>query len=111
MPNKEFYILSGKPPAPIKVEERPQGYEQLAVADTAVGLASIPTNADKAVIVVEDATIRWRDDGTAPTATVGTKSFVNTTIILDGRQKLEQFEAIRQGSTSANLSINYYSTR
>lgn len=108
---KDLYFIPGRPPQQVKVEERPQGYEQLTVADTAVGFASIPTNADKAVIVVEDKTIRWRDDGTNPTSTVGTKAFANTWITLEGRQKITQFKAIRQGADSAKLSISYYSTR
>lgn len=47
------------------------GYQQVTSLGSATGLPSIPTKAVIAVVTVETAGVRWRDDGTAPTATVG----------------------------------------
>lgn len=46
------------------------GYKQIAVAATAAGL-TVPAGATLAMIKAETADVRWRDDGTAPTAAVG----------------------------------------
>lgn len=48
------------------------GYEQLIlVGGTAAPFATIPAGAKMAVIVSENALVRWRDDGTAPTNSIG----------------------------------------
>ena len=106
--NVPLQVISGRGPRHKEFEDHPAGYEQLTVANSSVGFASIPINTNKAVVIVETATIRYRDDGTAPTSSVGTKQFVNSTLILDGRDKIDSFRAIRTGATSAKLSINYY---
>jgi len=46
------------------------GYAQIAAGTTAAGL-TVPAGATLALIKAETADVRWRDDGTAPTATVG----------------------------------------
>ncbi len=101
-----YQIIPGKPARPKEYQDNPVGYEQKAVSGSAVGFASIPYNATNAVIVVEDATIRWRDDGTNTDTNVGTKSFVNTTIILKSRKAITNKRAIKFGTTDAKLSIN-----
>lgn len=102
------HIIPGRPARLQEFEDHPLTYEQRTVAATAVGFASIHADANKAIIVVETATMRWRDDGTDPTSSVGTNAFVNTTIVLDGRDRINKFRAIRTGGTSSKLSINYY---
>lgn len=102
------HIITRPPVKLPQPEDTPVGFEQRTVSTSAVGFASIPLQANKAIVVVEDATIRYREDGTNPTSSVGTKQFVNSTIIIEGRTRLTQFRAIRQGSTDALLSINYY---
>jgi hypothetical protein len=49
----------------------PLGYVQLTNLGTAKTLGTIPKNALWAVLTAEGAAVRFRDDGTAPTATVG----------------------------------------
>ena len=85
----------------------PQGFEQLAIADTAIGLASIPDKATKAVMTVEDSTMRYRTDGTVPTATVGLRVFVGGTIVLNSRQQIVAFRSIRIGNSS-EVNCEYY---
>jgi hypothetical protein len=48
----------------------PAGYEQIASLATATGL-TVPTGATMAVIRASGANVRYRDDGTAPTADLG----------------------------------------
>ena len=106
-------VISGRPPkSNIEVNTIPKGaeplgYEQLAVSTSAVGL-NIPTNANMALIICEDATTRWRDDGTSPTASVGMTLWQNQSIQFNGEDSLNAVEFIRTASTDANLSISYY---
>jgi hypothetical protein len=48
----------------------PMGYQQIDDVSAAVGLA-VPSGADRALIQVLGQNVRWRDDGTDPTASVG----------------------------------------
>lgn len=86
---------------------RPLGYQQLSVGGTAVGF-TLPTTATVriAVVMVEDASIRYRDDGTDPTAAIGTLVTANTGIVVCG-PAAATFKAI-QVTTAANLSIHFY---
>lgn len=111
MSNLQKFVIPGKQARPKEYQDNPAGYEQKVVSDSAVGFASIPLNANKAVVVVEESNIRWRDDGDDPTSSVGTKSFVNTTIVLEGRGRINNFRAIRLSTTDAKLSINYYNRK
>jgi hypothetical protein len=49
----------------------PLGYSQLTALATAQALGTIPRNALWAVLTSEVAAVRFRDDGTAPTAGTG----------------------------------------
>ena len=49
----------------------PLGYTQITSLSSAVGLGTVPTDAIMALISAEAQGVRWRDDGPAPTATVG----------------------------------------
>ena len=88
------------------LQSSPKGYQQLDVSTTAVGL-TLPAGAQRAVITVEAQSIRWRDDGTAPTDAIGTLVAANATIELNSLLSLRQFKAIRV-SVDAKLSITYY---
>ncbi len=105
---REFLVIPGRPARVKEFENHPVGYEQLTVSNTAVALASVPLNANRAIIVVEGKHIRWRIDGTDPTSTVGMKGFANSTIILESRLQINKFKAIRLISSDAKLSTNYY---
>jgi hypothetical protein len=50
----------------------PLGYQQISAATLASATnLTVPTGAVLAIIRCETANVRWRDDGTAPTASVG----------------------------------------
>lgn len=89
------------------------GYQQITDLATSVGL-TIPTT-DKmgisggpraAVIIAETQNVRWRDDGIAPTASVGMPLSTGIAFVYDGN--LNEIRFIEQ-TASAKLNISYYS--
>lgn len=89
------------------VERAPKGYQQLTVSTTAIGL-SVPAGATRAVVYVEAQPIRWRDDSTAPTSSVGVLIAAAASFELPSVQSLNGFKAIRSGGTDATLNVVYY---
>jgi len=88
-------------------------YEDITVAATAVGFTAGKLTADnngiasRAICTVEDASIRFRTDGSDPTSSVGHKVTVDQTIIVTGLRDMENFRVIRAGSVSASLRVTY----
>jgi len=66
------------------------------------GLACKPTIA---IIIAEGAAVRWRDDNTVPTATVGMPLATGVTLQYDGDLNMIRF--IEQTGT-AKLNVSYY---
>lgn len=88
------------------------GYQQITSLGSAANLTVpvVTRNGTKqfprfAVIIAETQAVRWRDDGTAPTSSVGMPLAVNTPYIYDGDMMNIQF--IEQ-TASAKLNISYY---
>ncbi len=89
------------------------GYQQISTLSSATSL-TVPTlgpdglNAKPvfALIVAEGAPVRWRDDNTAPTASIGMPLAVGVPFQYDG--DLTKIRFIEQ-SASAKLNISYYS--
>lgn len=87
-------------------QRKPAGYEALTVSSTAKG-GTIPTGATGALITVESADVRWRDDGVAPTATVGNPITAgDPPFFYTG--DLSALRFIRQSTTDATVHLNYY---
>ena len=86
---------------------KPEGYRQQAVT-TAAALANIPPAATYALIFVEDQGVRTRDDGTAPTTTVGMAYAAGAVIELNSRRQINAFRVISLTGT-AELNISFYS--
>jgi hypothetical protein len=80
------------------------GYQQLTSLSSAAAL-TVPAGATVALIHAESQSIRWRDDGTAPTTTVGMPVAAGENIFFTG--SLSGFKAI-EVSASAKLNISYY---
>lgn len=86
-------------------------YEAITVSTTAVGLTR--SKYDKvdpphgAVLTVESASLRFREDGTDPTSSQGHLLNVGAVLTLDNPSRMEKFRAIRSGSTDATLRISY----
>jgi hypothetical protein len=59
------------------------------------------------LVQAEDIDVRWRDDGTAPTADVGELIYVQGDHWIEGAVRLAAFRAI-EVSTGAILNASYY---
>ena len=84
--------------------KKPLGYQQITTLTTAVGL-TVPPGAVGAIIVAEAQAVRWRDDGTAPTATVGMPLAVAAALEYAG--DLSAIKFIEQ-TAGAKLNVAYY---
>ncbi len=92
-------------------------YQQLTVSTVAVGL-TLPTGAAtqtprRMLIVVETNGVRWRADGTNPTASVGMPLFTNGILDLTDKSTdfwgiIQQIKFIRSGAADATLNIAYF---
>ncbi len=85
--------------------ERYLGYQQITSLSSAVGF-TIPEGTAYAEVAVSGQAIRWRADGTNPTATVGMPILANAGEIFS----LAQLSAVRfiEQAPSATLDITYY---
>lgn len=88
------------------------GYQQITSLSAATGLTVPPCSPNGlnqkptfALIVAEGQNVRWRDDGTAPTATVGMPLVVGVPLQYDG--SLDKIQFIEQVA-GAKLNISYY---
>jgi hypothetical protein len=80
------------------------GYQQITLLSSAAGL-TVPQGATMALIVPETQGVRWRDDGTDPTASVGMPVAAGAYFNYDG--DLKRIKFIQQ-SSSAALNVAYY---
>jgi len=90
------------------IPSTPCGYQQITTVSASIGLtlpANPPQRPARAIIIATAQAVRWRDDGTAPTATVGMPLPVNTPLVYDG-----DLNAIRffEQAAGAVLDISYY---
>lgn len=84
----------------------PVGFEQLTVSTAALALASVPSRASNALIAVSTNGVRWRDDGTNPTAAIGVPMAAGQSLEYDGDPSALKF--IRSGAADAVLDVSYY---
>ena len=82
----------------------PLGYQQIAELSSAQEL-TVPEGATRALITSEAQAVRYRDDGTAPTAAVGMPLGVG--VVLDYQGTLSEITFIEQTS-GAKLNVLYY---
>jgi hypothetical protein len=82
----------------------PLGFQQLTSLSSAAGL-TVPDGALFAVIDVEAENVRWRDDGTNPTATVGMRIIADTELVYSGDLSAIKFIAETSGAIA---NVSYY---
>ena len=83
-------------------------YEAITVSTTALSLsAATYVGYRTAVITVEDFAVRFRVDGTNPTATEGHLVNAGGKIVLGSADEIVQFRVIRQSSGDAKLRVSY----
>ena len=80
------------------------GYQQITSLSSSTAL-TVPAGATMALIVPETQNVRWRDDGVAPTATVGMPVLTNTSMSYDGDLQKIRFIAATAGAV---LNVSYY---
>lgn len=85
--------------------EKALGYQQITSLSAATAL-TIPSGCTMALIQPEAQAVRWRDDGTDPTASVGYPLAVGTELQYTAAQ-LSKVKFIEQ-TASAKLNIVYY---
>lgn len=87
---------------------RPINFESITVSSTAIGFTTATrVSATSALISVEDDNIRYRLDGTDPTASEGHLLYAGQTQIIEGWLAISQFKAIRVTS-DAKLKVTYF---
>ena len=83
-------------------------YESITVGATAEALDSaVYGNRQFAFITVEGQAIRFRVDGTAPTATEGHEVIPGGQVRLKNAQEVAAFRAIRRDSIDATIRVSY----
>lgn len=80
------------------------GYQQITNLSDSTAL-TVPTGATMALIVAETQAVRWRDDGVAPTASIGMPLATGVSLSYDGDLKAIRFI---QQLASATLNVSYY---
>jgi len=80
------------------------GYQQITDVSSSTAL-TVPTGATMALIVADTQAVRWRDDGTAPSASVGMPLAIGVIMSYDGDLKAIRFI---QQTASAVLNVAYY---
>lgn len=89
---------------PVAGNIRPKGYQRITSLTASTAL-TVPAGARLALIEAEGVAIRWRDDGTAPTASVGMTIAAGATLPYAG-----DLAAIRliQAASGSVANVSYY---
>ena len=95
--------MDGTYPAGIK----PLAYEQVTVS-TAVKTLTVPKGAVRAIFGVEGQSVRYRLDGTDPSASVGILAKADKTFEIYGNAALKALKAIRVDGSDSVLSVQYF---
>ena len=89
-------------------------FERILVSGTAVGIATTTTNPtgrtqmNTCYARVETASLRFRDDGTDPTADIGTPLDDNDMLTISGNAVARRIRFIRSATTSPTVSVRCY---
>ncbi len=82
----------------------PKGYQQVTGLSSAKSL-TVPAGATRAAVVATGQPVRWRQDGTAPTASIGMYIAVGVERVFEGSLSKLQFI---ETTASAVLNVQYY---
>ena len=86
-------------------------FETLAVTDSAKGFTAgtYGTTVEhmRAYVTAEGGLVRYRYDGSDPTATVGHLLWNGDSILIEGSTNVRNFRAIRAGDVSGSLSVTF----
>lgn len=84
-------------------------FESVSVSTTAVGLtpATYEDWSIRAIVTVEGGAVRFRSDGTNPTASVGHALEVGDSVTLRDHDEIQRTKFIRRDGTDATLMVSY----
>lgn len=84
---------------------QPAGYVQITSLSSAVGLGTLPDGVTLTLIQAESKNVRWRDDGTDPTAAVGMILEAGQTLVYTGNpSEIKLIEV----AASAIVNVSFY---
>lgn len=92
----------------------PFAFEQVTVSTASIGFTAATfapsgqTPADFAVVSVESQAIRYRDDGVAPSTTVGHVVAAASSFTVCGLNSIRIVRFIRDDASDATLDVSYY---
>lgn len=82
----------------------PKGYQQITSLSSATAL-TVPDGTGMVMIQAETQSIRWRDDGSDPTATVGMVLAAGDILFYTGKSKTIK---LIETTASAKANVSYY---
>lgn len=82
----------------------PLGYQQLTSISSATAL-TVPAKATVAIIQPETKDVRWRDDGTSPTAGIGIVIAAGDSLVYSGNLSAIKFIEV---AATGKLNVSYY---
>jgi hypothetical protein len=82
--------------------------EQSLVVSNVVVTLTVPDLAIGCLIQVQTAPIRWTAAGTQPAAATGFHADALSTILLQGRPAMKQWQAIREGAADGAVFVEYF---
>lgn len=88
------------------IAERAILQEQLTSLAGATALTNLPKGTSMIMVIPESQAVRWRDDGTDPTAAVGMPLAVGQTLIYTAKD-MSRLKFIEQ-TASAKINVAYY---
>lgn len=83
----------------------PLGYAQIGTLTTSVGFSSVPNGTQLTLITAEAQNVRWRDDGVAPTASIGMLLPAGQTLSYNGPAAKLRFIEVTAG---AKINASFY---
>lgn len=96
----------------VNPERHTSSFETITVSTSAVSLTSADVQgAVAAEITVENGPIRFRTDGSDPTASVGHLLSDGDVLFLDNISDMTALSMIRDASTDGDITVSYFSNR
>lgn len=102
----ELVALNASAGSPVVLVSK--GYFQQVGLVAAQGLPSLPVDATLAILTVSGQPVRFRDDGTNPTATVGMPIAVGQSYTFKGTNALLAATKLIQTTATATVDVSYY---
>jgi hypothetical protein len=93
----------GVPPGAVDL-----GYVQMATLTSAIELQNVPDGAQYALVQPEAGNVRWRGDGTAPTASAGQPLYATAQRMFTIPETLTDLKFINMTGSTSKLNVTYY---